>query len=165
MFPSWIYFMGRYVCASVQFSRSVVSDSLGPHEAQPARPSCPSPTPRVHPNPCQLSQWCHPTISSSLIPFFSCLKLSQHQGLFQWVRSSHQVGKGLELLFQPQSFQWIFKVNFLKDWLVWSPCCPWDSQDFSSTTIRKHQFFGTRPSLFYYMLWKSIVDIELLSIT
>ena len=57
--------------SSVQFSHSVVSDSLWPHEPQHARPPCPSPTPRVHPNSCPLSQWCHPTILSSVIPFSS----------------------------------------------------------------------------------------------
>ena len=57
---------------SVQFSCSVVSDSLRPHEPQHTRPPCPSPTPRVYPNPCPLSQWCHPTILSSVVPFSSC---------------------------------------------------------------------------------------------
>ena len=59
------------VC-SVQFSGSVVSNSLRPHELQHTKPPCPSPTPRVHPNPCPLCQWWHPTISSSVVPFFSC---------------------------------------------------------------------------------------------
>ena len=68
---------------SVQFSRSVVSNSLWPHEPQHARPPCPLPTPGVHPNPCPSSRWCHPTISSSLVPFSPALNLSQHQGLFQ----------------------------------------------------------------------------------
>ena len=58
--------------SSVQFSRSVVSDSLWPHEPQHSRPPCLSPTPRVHPNTCPLSQWCHPAISSSAVPFSSC---------------------------------------------------------------------------------------------
>ena len=58
--------------SSVQFSRSVMSDSLGPHELQHARPPCPSPTPGVHPDSCPSSQWCHPAISSSVIPFSSC---------------------------------------------------------------------------------------------
>ena len=57
---------------SVQFSHSVVSNSLWPHELQHARPPCASPTPRVHPNPCPLSRWCHPTISSSVLPLSSC---------------------------------------------------------------------------------------------
>ena len=58
--------------SSVQFSRSVVSDSLWPHESQHARPPCPSLTPGVHPNSCALSWWCHPAITSSVVPFFSC---------------------------------------------------------------------------------------------
>ena len=57
---------------SVQFSHSVVSDSLRPHEPQHARPPCPSPTPGVYPNPFPLNQWCHPTISSSVVPFSFC---------------------------------------------------------------------------------------------
>ena len=67
---------------SIQFSRSVVSDSLRPHEPQHARPPCPSPAPRVYPNPCPLSQWWHPTISSSVIPFSSCLQSFPALGSF-----------------------------------------------------------------------------------
>ena len=66
----------------LQFSCSVVSDSLRPHEPQHARPPCPSPTPRVHPNPCPSSQWCHPSISSSVIPFSSCPQSFQASGSF-----------------------------------------------------------------------------------
>ena len=62
----------KKVFSTVQFSRSVVSDSLRPHELQHARPSCPSPTPGVDSNPCPLSWWCHPAISSSLVPSSSC---------------------------------------------------------------------------------------------
>ena len=69
--------------ASVQFSRSVVSDSLRPHEPQNARPPCLAPTPRVHPNPCPSSQWCHPTISSSIVPFSSCPQSLPASGSFQ----------------------------------------------------------------------------------
>ena len=69
---------------SDHISRSVVSDSLRPHEQQHAWPPCPSPTPRVHPNPCPLSQWCHPTISSSVIPFSSsCPQSFPASGSFQ----------------------------------------------------------------------------------
>ena len=101
--------------SSVQFSRSVVSDSLWLHESQHARPPCPSLTPGVHSNSCPSSRWCHPAISSSVIPFSSSPNPSQHQGLFQWVSSSHQVAKLLEL--QHQSFQWIFRVDFFRnDW-------------------------------------------------
>ena len=66
----------------VQFSRSVVSDSLRPHGLQHARPPCPSPTPGVYSNPCPLSQWCHPTVSSSVVPF-SCLQSLPASGSFQ----------------------------------------------------------------------------------
>ena len=68
--------------SSVQFSHSVVSDSLWPHEPQHARSPCPSPTPGVHPSPCPLSQWCHPTISSSVVPFSSHLKSFPASGSF-----------------------------------------------------------------------------------
>ena len=68
---------------SVQFSRSVVSDSLRPHELQHTRPPCPSPTPGVHPNPCPWCWRCHPTISSSVIPFSSCPQSFPASGSFQ----------------------------------------------------------------------------------
>ena len=99
--------------SSVQFICSVVSDSLQPHGLQHVRPPCPSPTPWVHSNSCPSSQWCHSTISSSVIPFSSCLQSSQHQSLFQWVSSSHQVAKVLELQLEHQSFQWIFRTCLL----------------------------------------------------
>ena len=69
---NWLTISLWNIFLSVQFSCSVVSDSLRPHELQHARPPCPSPTPRVHPNPCPLSRWCHPAISSSIVPFSSC---------------------------------------------------------------------------------------------
>ena len=68
---------------SVQFICSVVSDSLWPHEPQHTRPACPSPTPRVYSNSCPLSRWCHPTISSSVIPFSSCPQSFPASGSFQ----------------------------------------------------------------------------------
>ena len=88
-----------------------MSDSFRPHGLQQARPPCPSPTPRVYSNSCPLSRWCHPTISSSVVPFSSCLKSFPASGSFPWVSSLHQVAKVLE--FQPQSFQWIFRADFL----------------------------------------------------
>ena len=81
---------------SVQFSRSVVSNSLRPHEAQHARPPCPSPTPRVHSDSRPSSRWCHPVISSSVVPSPPAPNPSQHQNLFQWVNSLHEVAKVLE---------------------------------------------------------------------
>ena len=91
---------------SIQFSRSVMSDALWPHGLQHARLPCPSPTPEACSHSCPLSQWCHRTISSSVVPF-------SHLQIFKWVSSSHQVPKVLELQFQQQSFQWIFRVHFL----------------------------------------------------
>ena len=95
------------------FSCQVESDSLWPHELCHARLLCPSPSPGISPDSCPLIRWCHPTISSSVVPFPPALNLSQHQGLFHWVCSSHQVAKVLELLFQCEPFQWLFRVEFL----------------------------------------------------
>ena len=95
-----------------QFSRSVVSNSLWPHEPQHARTPCPSPTPGVHPNLCPLSQWCHPT-SHPLPSPPPALNVSQHQRLFKWVSSSHQVAKVLEFQLQHQSYQWTPRTDFL----------------------------------------------------
>ena len=88
----------------VLISCSGVSDSSRPHELQHTRPPCPSPTPGVYPNSRPLSRWCHPTISSSVVPFSSVFNLSQHQGLFKWVNSSHEVAKVLEFLSALASF-------------------------------------------------------------
>ena len=99
--------------SSVQFSLSVVSDSLQPSGLQHARLPHPSPTPGAYSNSCPSSRWCHPTILSSVVPFSPAFSLSQHQGVFQWICFSHQVAKVLELQLQHQSFQWIFRTDFL----------------------------------------------------
>ena len=92
-----------------------MSDSLWPHEPQHTRPPCPSPTAGVYPNPCPLSRWCHPTISSSSPP---ALNLSQHQGLFKWVSSSHQVAKVLEFqLYISPSNEYSVLISLRMDWL------------------------------------------------
>ena len=85
----------------------------------------------------------HP-LSSPSPPAFN---LSQHQGLFQWVSSSHQVAKVLEFQFQHQSFQWIFRTDFLYNGLVGSPGSSRNSEEFLNTTVQKHQFFGAQFSL------------------
>ena len=87
---------GNLLPGSVQFSCSVVSNSLRPHESQHARPACPSPTSGVHSNSCPSSQWCHPASQLSS-PSPPAPNPSQHQGLFQWVNSLHEVAKVLEL--------------------------------------------------------------------
>ena len=116
---------------SVQFSRSVMSDSLLPHESQHARPPCISPTPGVHPNSCPLSWWCHPTISSSVV-HFSCLQSFPASGCFpmgQFFASGGQsIGVSASTSILPMNTQ---------DWsplgLVGSPCSPRDSHESSPT--------------------------------
>ena len=98
---------------TVQFSCSVVFSSLQPHQTQHARPPCPSPTSGVHPNPCPLSWWCHPTISSSVIPSPPAFNLPQYQGLFKSISSLHLVAKVLEFQFQHQSLQWKPRTDLL----------------------------------------------------
>ena len=114
-----------YVQESVQFSLSVTSDSLWPHESQHARPPCPSPTPRVCPNSCLSSQWCHPTISSSVVPFSSCLQS------FPAIRSfpmSQFFASGCQ-----KYWSFSFSISHSKEYsglisfrirLVWAPCSP-----------------------------------------
>ena len=92
---------------SIHFSHSVMSDSLQPYGLQHARPPCPSTTPGACSNWCLSNWWCHPTISSSVVPFSSSL----HQGLFQWVSSFHQVAKVLKFQLQHQFCKWIFRTE------------------------------------------------------
>ena len=125
-----------YICfsLSVQFSCSVVSNSLQHHEPQNTRPPCPSPTPGVYPNSsCPLSPWCHPTISSSIIPLSSCPQSFPASGSFQMSQLFASGSQVLELPLQHQSFQWMYRTDFLSDGLVGSPCCPRDSQESSPT--------------------------------
>ena len=129
----------RYQSSSVQFSRSVVSDSLRPHELQHARPPCPSPTPGVHSNSCPSSWWCHPAISSSVIPFSSCpqpLPASESfpmSQLFAW--GGQSTGVSALALFLPKNTQ---------DWspLEWTGWISLQSKGLSrvffNTTVQKH---------------------------
>ena len=132
--------------SSVQFSRSVVSDSLQPHESQHARPPCPSPTPRVHSDSLPSSQWCHPAISSSVIPFFSCpqsLPASESfpvSQLFAW--GGQSTGVAALASFPPKKSQ-----GWPSEWTGWiSLQSKGLSRVFSNTTVQKHQFFGAQPS-------------------
>ena len=130
------------------FCHSVMSNSLQTPGLQRTRPPCPSPTPRVYSNSCPLSRWCHPTISSPVIPSPPAFNLSQHQGLFQWVSSLHQEAKVLEFQLQHQSSQ----MN-IQDWFpleltnLISLQSKGLSRVLSNTTVRKHQFFGAQSSL------------------
>ena len=95
-----------------------MSNSLPPHGLQHARLPCPSPNPGPYSNSCPLSQWCHPTISSSVVPFSSRLQSFPASGSFQMSQPSHQVTKVLQFQLQHQSFQWIFRlISFKIDWL------------------------------------------------
>ena len=135
--------------SSVQFSHSVVSDSLWPHGLHHARLPCPSPTPRVYSNSCLSSQWCHPTISSSVIPFSSCLQSFQHQSLFQWVSFSHHVAKVLGVSASasvlPMNIQDWFPLGWTGQSSCQVPICSWHSAQFSSFQSLSHlQLFVTQ---------------------
>ena len=124
---------------SVQFSRSVVSDSLWPHEPQHARPPCPSPTPRVYSNSCPLSQWCHPIISSSVIPFSSCLQSFPASGSFQMSQLFSSGGQSTGVSASTS----VLPMNN-QDWspLGWTGWISLQSKGlsrvFSNTTVQKH---------------------------
>ena len=132
---------------SVQFSHSVMLDSLQPRESQHTRPSCPSPTAGVHPNPCPFNGWCHPTILSSFIPFATCPQSFQASGSFpmsQFSASGDQnIGDSASKSVLPMNTQ---------DWspLGWTGWISLQSKVvsrvFSNTTVQKHQFFGTQLS-------------------
>ena len=128
--------------SSVQFSHSVVPDSLGPHGPQHARRPCPSPTLEVYPNSCPSSQWCHPTISSSVIPFSSCPQSFPASGsfpLFAWGGQSIGVSASTSVL--PMNTQDLFPLG----WTGWiSLQSKGLSRVFSNTTVQKHQFFGAQ---------------------
>ena len=98
---------------SVQFSHSVMSNSLQLHELQHTRPPCPSPITRVHSNPCPLSWWCHPTTSSSVVPFSSCPQSFPASGSFQMSQLSASGGWSIGVQLQHQSFQWTPRTDLL----------------------------------------------------
>ena len=132
---------------SVQFSRSVVSDSLQPCESQHARPPCPSPTPGVYPNSCPSSQWCHPAISSSVAPFSSCPQSLPASGsfpmnqLFTWGGQSTGVSASASVL--PMNTQ----DGSPSGWTGWiSLQSKGLSRVSSKTTVQKHQFFSAQLS-------------------
>ena len=134
--------------SSVQFSCSVVSYSLWPRGLHHARLPCPSPTPRAYSNSCPLSRWCHPTISSSVVPFSSCLQSCPASGSFpmsQFFTSGGQsIGVSASASVLPMNIHDWFPLG----WTGWiSLLSKGLSRVFSNTTVQKHQFFGTQPSL------------------
>ena len=140
-------FRDANVIVSLHFSRSVVSDSLHPHESQHARPPRPSSTPGVHPNSCALSQWCHPVVSSSVVPFSSCLQSVPASGsfpmsqLFSWGGQSTGVSASASVL--PMNIQGWFPLGLTGLISLQSKGL---SRVFSNTTVQKHQFFGAQLS-------------------
>ena len=134
--------------SSVQFSHSVMADSLRPHEPQHIRLPCPSPTPGVYPNSCLLSRWCHLTNSSSIVPFSSCLQSFPTSGSFQmsqlFTSGGQSIGVSASTSVLPMNTQ---------DWssLGWTGWISLQSKGlsrvFSNTTVKKHQFFCSQLSL------------------
>ena len=137
------------VCfSSVQFSHSVVSDSLRPHGPQHSRSPCPSPTPRVYPYSCPLSRWCHPTISSSFVPFSTFLQSFPASGTFPVSQLFTSGGQSIWV----STSKSVLPMN-TQDWspLGWTGWISLQfkrlSRVFPNTTVQKHQFFGTQLSL------------------
>ena len=130
----------------VQFSHSVVSNSLRPHELQHTRPPCPSPTPRAYPNSCPLSRWCHPTILSSVVPFSSCPQSFPTSGSFQvsqlFASGGQSIGVSASASVLPVSIQNWFPLGWT-GWMSLQSKGLW--RDFSSTTAQK--YFGAQLSL------------------
>ena len=129
---------------SVQFSRSVVSDSLRPHGLQHTRLSCPSPTPRACSNSCPLSRWCHPTISSSVVPFSSCLQSFPASGSFQMSQFFKSGGQSIEVSASASVLPMTVQDWFLLGWTGWISL---QFKGLSNTTVQKHQFFSAQLSL------------------
>ena len=133
---------------SVQLSHSVVSDSLWPQGLQHARLPCPSPTPRAYSSSCSSSQLCHPTISSSVVPFSSCLQSFPASGSFLRTRfftsSGQSIGVSASASVLPMNIQDWFPLG----WTGWVSLQSKSlSRVFSNTTVQKHQFFSTQLSL------------------
>ena len=135
---------------SVQFSRSVVSDSLWPHGLQHARLPCPSPTPGAYSNSCPLSRWWHPTISSSVVPFSNHLQSFPTSGdipvsqFFAFASGGQNIGASASTSVLPVNIQNWFPLGWT-DWI--SLQSKGLSRVFSNTTVQKHQLFGTQLSL------------------
>ena len=135
---------------SVQFSCSVMSESLWPHGLQHTRPPCPSPTPRFYPNSCPLSQWCHPTISSSVIHFYFCPQSFPASGSFPMSQFFESGGQSIRVSASasvlPMNIQGWFSLG-LTGWPSLQPKV--FSKVFFNTTVQKHQYFSNQPSLWF----------------
>ena len=131
--------------SSVQFSHSVLSDSLQPHESQHARPPCPSPTTEVHPNSCASSRWCHPAISSSVSPSPPAPNPSQHQGLFPNSQIFAWGGQSIGVSASASVLRMNTQDLSPLEWTGWTSLQSKGlARVFSNTAVQKHQFFGTQ---------------------
>ena len=138
---------GTVNITSVQFSRSVMSNSFRPHGLQHTRPPCPSPTPGVHPDSCPSSRWCHPTISSSVIPFSSCSQSFSASGSFPMSQLFTSGGQSIEASASAAVLPVNIQGWYPLGWTGWiSLMSKGLSRVFSNTTVQKHQFFGAQPS-------------------
>ena len=133
---------------SVHFSRSVMSNSLRYHGLQHARPPCPSPTPGAYSNLCPLSRWCHPTISSSVITFSSCLQYFSASESFQMSQLFASGGQSTGVLASASVLPMNTQDWSPSGWTGWiSLQSKGVSRVFSNTTVQRHQFFGAQLSL------------------
>ena len=143
--------------SSVQFSRSVMSNSLLPHEPQHASPPCPSPTPGVHPNPCPLSQWCHPTISSSVIPFSSCPQFLPASGSFPrsqlFTSGGENIRVSASISVLPMNIQDWSPLGWRSVRLVGFPCSSRDSQESSPQHHSSKASILWHSAFFIVQLW------------
>ena len=132
---------------SVQFSRSIMSNSLQPHELEHTRPPCPSPTPGAHANPCPLSRWCHPTISSSVVPFSPCSQSFPASVSFPMSQLFASGGQSIAVSASTSILPMNTQDWFPLGWTGWiSSQSKGLSRVFSNTAIRKHQFFSAQLS-------------------
>ena len=141
--------------SSVHFSCSVMSDSLRPHGPQHSRPPCPSSTPRVYSNSSPLSRWCHPTISSSAVPFSSCPQSFPASGSFQMSQLFASHGQTTGVLASASVLPMNTQDWFPLGWTGWISLQSLKglSRVFSNTTVQNHQFFGPQTSIHDY--WKN----------
>ena len=156
-FPQWKpVFASQISPPSVQFSHSVVSNSLQPHGRQRAKLPCPSPTPGAYTNSCPLSRWCHPTILSSFVPFSSCLQTFPASGSFPMRQFSPSGGQniGVSASISSPSSEYSGLISFRMEWLdlfagtlksllqhhSWKAAILWNSALYSPTLISIHDY-------------------------
>ena len=144
------------LCCLSQFSHSVVSNSLGPHGLQHARLPCPSPVPRACSNSCPSSRWCHPTISSSVVLFSSCLQSFPASGSFQMSQFFPSGGQSIRVSAStsvlPMNIQGLSPLG----WTGWISCSPRDAQEYSPTP----QFKSINSSVFIFLYSPTLTSIH-----